>query len=191
MIATVTLGFKMIGGHGLAKPVEQLQNALSFNYYGNTEIYDERAVWTEDTSALDKTILQSILDGEKSAKVSDVENKKENNVDFYFFSESDFIDRLLGRVTCKMGIFCVFIDRTYFDNEQELEFLGEKFKVYKNPENWLMETYGEQYMIPQNKKGRCKTFTSGLLCGAYKFIKPRISKSLVNKLQLAYRQMLK
>lgn len=79
MIATVTLGFKMIGGHGLAKPVEQLQNALSFNYYGNTEIYDERAVWTEDTSALDKTILQSILDGEKSAKVSDVENKKENN----------------------------------------------------------------------------------------------------------------
>jgi hypothetical protein len=79
MIVTVSMSFKMIGGHGLAKPVEQLQNALSFNYYANTEIYDERAVWTEDTSALDKKILQSILDGEVSAKVSDVQNKVENN----------------------------------------------------------------------------------------------------------------
>jgi hypothetical protein len=45
---------------GLAKPVEQLQNALSFNYYANTEIYDERAVWTEDTSALDKEVFDAI-----------------------------------------------------------------------------------------------------------------------------------
>ena len=61
MIAKVTLSFKMIGGMGLAKPVEQLQNALSFNYYGNTEIYDERATWTEDTSALDKMVVDGIL----------------------------------------------------------------------------------------------------------------------------------
>jgi hypothetical protein len=52
MIANVNLSFDMIGGMGLARPVEQLQNALSFNFYANTEIYDERATWTEDTSAL-------------------------------------------------------------------------------------------------------------------------------------------
>ena len=45
---------------GLKEPVDQLQNALSFNYYANTEIYDERATWTEDTSALDKMVVDAI-----------------------------------------------------------------------------------------------------------------------------------
>jgi hypothetical protein len=49
MIVTVKLTYKMIGGHGLKEPVERLQNALSFNYYANTEIYDERAVSTDTT----------------------------------------------------------------------------------------------------------------------------------------------
>ena len=61
MIANVTLSFKMIGGMGLKEPVDQLQNALSFNYYANTEIYDERATWTEDTSALDKMVVDAIM----------------------------------------------------------------------------------------------------------------------------------
>ena len=61
MIANVTLGFKIIGGMGLKEPVDQLQNALSFNYYANTEIYDERATWTEDTSALDKMVVDAIV----------------------------------------------------------------------------------------------------------------------------------
>ena len=46
MIATVSLTFNYIGGSGLKGPVDRLQNALSFNYYGNTEMYDERAVMT-------------------------------------------------------------------------------------------------------------------------------------------------
>ena len=50
MLAKITLGFDFIGGHGLAGPVSQLQNALSFNFYANTEIYDERAVATESTN---------------------------------------------------------------------------------------------------------------------------------------------
>jgi hypothetical protein len=62
MIATVTMGFDFIGGHGLAKPVEQLQNALSFNYYANTEIYDERSVWTDDSfKKIDKELEKQIL----------------------------------------------------------------------------------------------------------------------------------
>jgi hypothetical protein len=79
MLVNVTMSIKFIGGHGLAKPVEQLQNALSFNYYANTEIYDERAVWTEDTSKLDKQILQSIIDSEKLVTKKDVDNKPQNN----------------------------------------------------------------------------------------------------------------
>ena len=74
MIANVNLSFDMIGGMGLAKPVEQLQNALSFNYYANTEIYDERATWTEDTSALDAKLIQSILDAQPPVTVNNVQN---------------------------------------------------------------------------------------------------------------------
>ena len=61
MIAKVSLGFDFIGGSGLAGPIEQLQNALSFNYYANTEIYDERAIATEDTSERDEKIVGKII----------------------------------------------------------------------------------------------------------------------------------
>jgi hypothetical protein len=61
MIVKVTMNFKIIGGMGLAKPIEQLQNALSFNYYANTEIYDERATPTEDTTIIDKSIIDDLI----------------------------------------------------------------------------------------------------------------------------------
>jgi hypothetical protein len=80
MIVKVSLGFNMIGGHGLAKPVEQLQNALSFNYYANTEIYDERATPTDDSyKKIDKELEQLILAGEKSATVNNVTNTPTND----------------------------------------------------------------------------------------------------------------
>jgi len=58
MIATVSLSFKFVGGQGLASAVDKLQNALSFNYYANTEMYDDRADVT-DTSykVIDKELL--------------------------------------------------------------------------------------------------------------------------------------
>jgi hypothetical protein len=59
MIAKVTLNFNFIGGQGLKEPVDELQNALSFNYYANTEIYDERATATDDSF---KIIDQQIID---------------------------------------------------------------------------------------------------------------------------------
>jgi hypothetical protein len=79
MIAKVTLSFKMIGGMGLAKPVEQLQNALSFNFYGNTEIYDERATWTEDTSALDKMVVDAIIAQQPPTTVDNTESVPQTN----------------------------------------------------------------------------------------------------------------
>jgi hypothetical protein len=59
MIAKVTLAFNFVGGSGLKESVDRLQNALTFNYYANTEIYDDRADVT-DTSylVLDKEFLQ-------------------------------------------------------------------------------------------------------------------------------------
>jgi hypothetical protein len=43
MIADVTIQLNFLGGHGLEKPIERLQNALSSNFYANTEMYDERS----------------------------------------------------------------------------------------------------------------------------------------------------
>lgn len=43
MIANVSLSFKFLGGSSMGGAINRLQNALSFNYYANTEIFDPRA----------------------------------------------------------------------------------------------------------------------------------------------------
>ena len=43
MIANVNISFKFIGGSTLLGPINKLQNALSFNYFANTHVYDVRA----------------------------------------------------------------------------------------------------------------------------------------------------
>jgi hypothetical protein len=63
MIASVTMGFNFVGGSGLKESVDKLQNALTFNYYANTEIYDDRATPTDDSY---KVIDKQILDANKN-----------------------------------------------------------------------------------------------------------------------------
>lgn len=43
MIADINISFNYIGGSSLSGPISRLQNALSFNAYANTEVYDNRA----------------------------------------------------------------------------------------------------------------------------------------------------
>ena len=43
MYANVNITFKFLGGSDLAGPIGRLQNAVSFNYYANTGVYDNRA----------------------------------------------------------------------------------------------------------------------------------------------------
>ena len=43
LIANVTITFNFIGGGDLSGPVRRLQNAMSFNYYANGRLYDNRA----------------------------------------------------------------------------------------------------------------------------------------------------
>ena len=49
MIANVTCQIAFIGGQGLNRPVERLQNALSSNFFANTEMFDERSIPTNET----------------------------------------------------------------------------------------------------------------------------------------------
>jgi hypothetical protein len=43
MYADITLEIVILGGQSMTAPINRLQNALSFNYFANTEMYDVRA----------------------------------------------------------------------------------------------------------------------------------------------------
>ena len=60
MLADISMSFFFIGGQGLKEPVNRLQNALSFNYYANTEVYDDRSVVTENRDELNAEIWDQI-----------------------------------------------------------------------------------------------------------------------------------
>jgi len=80
MLATVNLSISFIGGHGLEKPVERLQNALSSNFYANTEVYDYRATATEDRTSINKEQLQKLIDkynNDQKQKDSDIINNND------------------------------------------------------------------------------------------------------------------
>ena len=53
MIANVSMSFKYIGGSGLRTYVDELQNALSFNFYGNADVYDPRTYANTNNSERD------------------------------------------------------------------------------------------------------------------------------------------
>ena len=43
MMANIEINFTFLGGSDLGGPINRLQNAISFNYYANTSVYDDRA----------------------------------------------------------------------------------------------------------------------------------------------------
>ena len=47
MMANIKINFTFVGGSDLAGPISRLQNAVSFNYYANTGVYDNRAEMVE------------------------------------------------------------------------------------------------------------------------------------------------
>jgi hypothetical protein len=84
MMVDVSINFNIIGGMGLKGPVDEIQTALSFNYYANTEIYDERATATdiESTEKNDKYVIEQINGGvppvsqQQQAQINSVQPKK-------------------------------------------------------------------------------------------------------------------
>ena len=58
MLAKVSVNFKYIGGQGLRRHVDELQTALSFNYYANTDVYDERTFANTDQRERDLINLE-------------------------------------------------------------------------------------------------------------------------------------
>ena len=59
MIANVDITFKFIGGSSLFGPINKLQNALSFNYFANTHVYDPRADYLAKKPETDSSTQQA------------------------------------------------------------------------------------------------------------------------------------
>jgi hypothetical protein len=76
MIASVTMSINYVGGNSLTGPINRLQNAVSFNYYANTEIYDPRA----DSIGDDGNIIDGIKLGQLKRSILD-ENLFNNYVE--------------------------------------------------------------------------------------------------------------
>jgi hypothetical protein len=82
MIANVSMNFKYIGGQGLEKPVSELQNALSNNFFANTEVYNENSVTDTKLVLQSENAQAAVLDGITQANsifIDEFDNL--NNVD--------------------------------------------------------------------------------------------------------------
>jgi hypothetical protein len=90
MIANVSLSFKFIGGSTLMGPINKLQNALSFNYYANTHVYDPRA----DYISKEKPIIKVKNGPNKEVKDNNFGYYINNTVnDLYYGSAVEFNER--------------------------------------------------------------------------------------------------
>lgn len=83
MIANVDITFKFIGGSSLHGPINKLQNAVSFNFFANTEIYDSRADTIVDGKiqagfTIDNDITETKTNINNSTPSNSVEESAEN-----------------------------------------------------------------------------------------------------------------
>jgi len=68
MIAKVDLNFSIIGGSSLDGPIRQLQNAVSFNFFANTSVYNPRRYYDLETG--DITSLEELKDEQNAKSVT-------------------------------------------------------------------------------------------------------------------------
>jgi hypothetical protein len=79
MIANVTMNFNFVGGQGLQSAIDKLQNALTFNFYANTEMYDDRSDVTDESyQVIDKEFLDSIVSPPVALNQTEPNNGKSN-----------------------------------------------------------------------------------------------------------------
>lgn len=133
MIADVTLMINFIGGHGLERPVERLQNALSSNFYANTEMYDPRSIATEDrTKFYEGKFTKEFLDDlSRNAGIPVAPDPLDTITDTNTITEGHYIgvlnDNTLNYTEIIEGLYNI---------------VGEYYKRYQNAYNNLITTYG-------------------------------------------------
>jgi len=130
MIANVSLQVNFIGGQGLSKPVERLQNALSSNFYANTEMYDERSINTAETidgkkrEDFTKEFLEKLRD--KFPKIEDPANDNKGD---------NFEEGYIGKIESTKLVYTELVDNVYKATETY-------FEKYVSLYNEIVKEYG-------------------------------------------------
>jgi hypothetical protein len=127
MIANVTLQLSFIGGQGLETPVNKLQNALSSNFYANTEIYDERSQATntmingQKAEVFTKEFIENLMKKPEYELINDLNSGKIDVVDGKYIGTvkgtkmdyTEIITELYSQMKYYMRTYNNFYEYTY------------------------------------------------------------------------------
>lgn len=131
MVADVTMQINFIGGQGIKEPVAKLQNALSSNFYANTEIYDHRA-----DSTVDQKDLQAFNIDFLEELMSKIETPKESGIDTSQNPKKE--EKFIGTLTKEMS---------YKENRDNLlTATNNYFDKFKDTYNKLLNLYGNEIL---------------------------------------------
>ena len=136
MIATIQLQVSFIGGQGLEKPVERLQNALSSNFFANTEMYDERSESTtttidgKDADKFTKEFLEE-LTKKPEFQLDKMKNGNEGAV-----TEGTYIGTLSGISGTKLQ-YDILVSSVY-------SAVNQYTNVYQSAYTHIVKTYGKK-----------------------------------------------
>jgi hypothetical protein len=138
MIANVTMQVSFIGGQGLERPVEKLQNALSSNFFANTEIYDERSQSTAtliDGKEPDLFTKEFIAELQKKPEYQ-IEGDKDNRpkVNQGLYIGTGILDSGLNYTKID---YTSFIDTIFSSTESYIN-------LYKSSYNEVVKKYGKK-----------------------------------------------
>jgi hypothetical protein len=150
MIANVTLSFNFVGGSGLKESVDKLQNALTFNYYANTEIYDDRADTTDTESAEALKVLdQFFLAGQTPPPIPGTNSAAPNNGQ----DNNNTIGNIISSETNTSGIttgvisYSSFMNKVVSDTQTYFTNVVNKAKETVNQYNNAVR---QQWMVERN-----------------------------------------
>ncbi len=133
MLANVTLQVYFIGGQGMKEPVARLQNALSSNFYANTEVYDYRAESTADQNELIKFNIDFLeklrLSTDDTPTVPGKETSPEQQIN------GEFIGLVVKEELVYSTQMIAVVNQA-----------NSYHSLYKDAYNKLLTTYGEQLL---------------------------------------------
>jgi hypothetical protein len=146
MIANVTMSFHFVGGSGLKESVDKLQNALTFNFYANTEIYDERADATDlSYKVIDEDFLKSALSNVPPPTVNDAAaNNGQGNDTTIGKIETNNITEAGQTGTISYGI---FVDKVVKETQTYFKTVVNKNRETVNQYNNALR---QQWMLVRN-----------------------------------------
>jgi hypothetical protein len=133
MLANVDMSFSFIGGSSLMGPINKLQNALSFNYFANTHVYDPRADYIAKKSGIS---VGTLAEGDSSistleTNLNNVKAKKEPGYEIVDgVSYAEYESNLKSKLTREL------INETEVNNNQ----VKQEEVTNSGPENLPQQT---------------------------------------------------